>query len=50
MSIPNLVAVIGPIVEPHAMLFRDAKNCTGTFALLQASVNGTIDVGLVAYR
>jgi hypothetical protein len=50
VSIPNLVAVIGPMVEPHARLFRDAKYCTETLALMHASVNGAIEVGLVAYR
>ncbi len=48
VSIPNRVAVIGPIVEPHAMLLRDAKYWIGTLALLQASTNGAIEVELVA--
>ena len=48
MSIPNRVAVIGPIVEPHAMLLRDAKYWIGTLALLQASMNGAMEVDLVA--
>ena len=28
-SMPSCVAVIGPIVEPHGTLFRDAKVCKG---------------------
>ena len=28
-SIPSCVAVIGPMVEPHGTLFRDAKVCKG---------------------
>lgn len=48
MSIPNRVAVIGPIVEPQAMLLRDAKYCMGTFALLQASTKGVMEDELVA--
>lgn len=48
MSIPNRVAVIGPIVEPHAMLLRDAKYWIGTLALLQASTKGVMDDELVA--
>jgi hypothetical protein len=48
VSIPNRVEVIGPIVEPQAMLLRDAKYWIGTLALLHASTNGAIDVELVA--
>jgi len=48
VSIPKRVAVIGPIVEPHEMLLRDAKYWIGTLALLHASTNGAIDVELVA--
>ena len=50
VAMPSRVAVIGPIVEPQAMLLRDAKCWIGTFALVQASIKGAIEVALVAYR
>ena len=36
---PNLVAVSGPIVEPHGMLLRDTKVWWGTPAWSHAAPN-----------
>ena len=39
VAMPRRVAVIGPIVEPHGMLFRDTKTCHGTPAVSHARRN-----------
>ena len=45
---PSRVAVIGPIVEPHGMLFRDTNACTGTPAASQHCRNKAAVLASVA--
>ena len=48
VSMPSRVAVIGPIVEPQGMSFRDENTCQGTPAVSQAEVNRWAEVAEVA--
>jgi hypothetical protein len=44
------VAVIGPIVDPQGMLFRDENTCVGRPADSQIAAYRCADVDEVAYR
>jgi hypothetical protein len=48
VSMPSLVAVIGPIVDPQAMLFRDENVCRWTPTEVAARTIGTTELGDVA--
>ena len=48
VSMPNRVAVIGPIVVPHVMLLRETNVWVDIFAAAHAVANGAIEVAPVA--